>query len=113
MPSKVRKSFDKLGASIVDTRFGPALYLISEKRFVSIQPFMTWKNITVDDVTERDVKGLLALPWTIPNTQKQVAIGKYGLYIKDGTKNIRLSKNLWTKAFEQKLSADDLHVAKE
>jgi DNA topoisomerase I len=108
MPSKIHKTFDKLGASIVDTRYGPALYLASEKRFVNIQSFMTWKSITVDEITDTDVKNLLSLPWTIPNTHQQVAMGKYGLYVKDGAKNIRLPKNLWDKAFTQKLVAEDV-----
>lgn len=107
-PSKVKRTFEKLGVSIVDTRFGPALYHATDKKFTDIQSFMSWRNITVDDITEKDVKLLMALPWTIPSTKKQVAIGKYGLFIKDGNKNVRLAKDLWEKAFEQKITAEDI-----
>jgi topoisomerase IA-like protein len=53
---------------------------------------------------------LYELPWTIPNTQREVAMGKFGLYIKEGKNNIRLPQQLWQKAFDRKLTSEDVKV---
>ncbi len=107
-PKNVLKEYAKIGVQLVKTRFGPALYRASDEQFVSVTPYLEWKNKAVEELTEKEVKGLYDLPWTIPQTMRQVAMGKYGLYLKDGKDNIRLPKELWQKAFDHALTAEDV-----
>lgn len=107
-PSKILKEFASANANIVQTRFGPALFSVSEQRFVSITPYMDWKNKVVDDITEHDATFLLSLPLKFEGTTREIHLGRYGLYVKDGDKNIHLPKELWDSAWSKSICAKDI-----
>lgn len=99
-PSKSLRDFQELETSVVQTRFGLALFHSPSNKFVSLGPFIEWRNITVPDMTSKDARFLLALPIAMPNSS-QLAIGRYGLYIKDANgKNQKLHKNEWDRYYE-------------
>jgi hypothetical protein len=98
-PGKSLRDFDELNTSIVQTRFGLALFNSPTNRFVSLGPFIEWRNIAVQDLTSKDIRFLLALPINQADGS-QVAIGRYGLYIKDKAgKNQRLPRDHWDEYY--------------
>ncbi len=99
-PRNVLREFEKLKTNLVQTRFGPALFVIPEQRFVSVTPFMKWREKTIETLSEKDVRFLTALPKKFDGTLREVHIGRYGLYVKDGTLNIRLPKDLWDEVYD-------------
>lgn len=114
-PKAVRKSppepaalrtFD--GTNVVQTRFGPALFVTNDKRFISLAPFFEWKGKTVETLTEIDVKFLVDLPRKYANTSVEIHLGRYGLYIKNGSKNIRLPKELWDDIYQGSEDVDSI-----
>lgn len=112
-PSKVLASF--ANANIVQTKYGPALYETSQKRFVSLTPFMEWKSKSVNDITDKDAQFLLSMPRSIPGTSRTVAYGPYGLYVKDITEgNLPLmDKTLWDAIYENTITATDIDNIKK
>lgn len=107
-PKNILKDFPKVGVQLVQTRFGPALYRETDQKFVSVNPYLEWQKMTYEELTDKEVKGLYALPWTVPDTNRQVMMGKFGLYLKDGKDNLRMPRELWQKAFDRKLVAHDI-----
>lgn len=100
-PPKSLKNFAKLDTSVVQTRYGLALFHAPTSKFISLGPFIEWRNIVVKDLTTKDVRFLQALPITRPDGS-QVAIGRYGLYIKDKSgKNQKLPKSQWDAIYDE------------
>lgn len=102
-PSKKVASFSR--ADVVQTRYGPALFERNEKRFVSITPFLEWRGKAVEGMNEKDVEFLLSFPITIPGSTRTIAMGPYGIYIKDGTTNLPLDKEKWEDVYQGRMSA--------
>ena len=85
----------------MQTRFGLALFQGATSKFVSLGPFIEWRKTTIQDMTPKDVRFLQALPITQPDGT-QIAIGRYGLYLKDQAgKNQRLSRHQWDEFYEE------------
>ena len=98
---KALRTFDGLDTSVVQTRFGLALFQGATSKFVSLGPFIEWRKTTIQDMTPKDVRFLQALPITQPDGT-QIAIGRYGLYLKDQAgKNQRLSRHQWDEFYEE------------
>jgi len=99
-PTKALREFDKLDAYVVQTKYGLALLHVPTKKFVSLPSFIAWRNTTIQDLSVKDVKFLLALPLARPDGSS-IALGRYGLYIKDANgKNQRLPKFEWDAIYE-------------
>ena len=101
-------------AEIVKTRYGPALFVPTEKRFISIQPFLEWKGKAIEELQEQDANFLKSLPITIHKTQcpeenYHIHIGRYGMYAKQGDKNYTVSKTLWDGFYDGTISYEELH----
>lgn len=107
-PRNILKEFPGVQANVVQTRFGPALFSLPDQRFVSVTPFMRWQNKTIEDLEERDAAFLLSLPLQLDGTTREIHLGRYGLYVKDGDKNIRLPRELWDDVWNKTLKAKDI-----
>lgn len=112
-PSKVLGSFTH--ANIVQTRYGPALYEPSQKRFVSLTPFLDWRSKSISDITEEDVQFLLSMPRAIAGTSRTIAYGPYGLYVKDEKEgNLPLmDKTVWDAIYDNTVTASDIDSIKK
>jgi DNA topoisomerase-1 len=91
-------------ADIVQTKYGPALFVPSEKKFISITPFMEWKEKTIETLEQTDISFLKRLPIRIANNDPdknpyEIAIGRYGLYVKQNEKNLSINKKIWDKIY--------------
>ena len=110
-PKNIIKSVTN-SADIIQTKYGPALFLTTEKRFVSISSFMKWKKKDIEDLNETDVLFLAKLPIAISNTDKtdtyEIAIGKYGLYARKDGNNYRISYPIWNMVYNDTLNYDML-----
>jgi len=78
---------------LISTKFGPALFIGSTKKYISITPYLNWKKISVEDIDKNDVEFITQLPKQYNDIQ--VALGRYGLYMIFKNKNYRLPKNEW------------------
>jgi DNA topoisomerase-1 len=108
-PSNILKEFPTFKTNIVQTRYGPALYHLEEKRFVSVTPLLQWKKKTLEDVTQKDVRFLLRLPIVVEETELQIHVGRYGLYVKkNGIENMKLKRDVWDKVYEGDFSKSDI-----
>lgn len=104
------RDFPHLNASIKNTKYGPAIYVSNKKGtdIVSVTPFLEWRSIRIDDLTDVDIKFITSLPRKIPGyTDGVLAMGRYGLYIKS-KKNMRLDQCLWQKCYEGSLTGEDI-----
>lgn len=108
-PSKIVRSYKT--ADIVETRYGHALFIRSEQRFISLGAFMDWRGKTVEDMTDRDVMFLLSLPFRPEGTTRCVCYGQYGLYVKEGDNtNIPMfDKSMWEAAYNGTLTAEAIN----
>ena len=98
-------------ADIVQTRYGPALFIASEKRFVSISSFMKWREKNIGQLDGTDVLFLTGLPMPISDrgtNTYEIAIGMYGLYARRDGKNHRISPHIWNMAYDGTLHYDEL-----
>ena len=97
---------------IVQTRYGPALFIASEKRFVSISSFMKWRGKNIEQLDGTDVLFLARLPISISDDTGaktyEIAIGMYGLYARSDGKNHRISPHIWGMAYDGTLHYDEL-----
>lgn len=109
-PSNVLKEFGTLHANIVQTRFGPALFHTEEKRFVSIIPLLQWKKKLLDEITQTDVRFLLKMPIKIEETDIEIHMGRYGLYLKKPDENIHLPKQMWDKVYTNDISRNEIEA---
>jgi DNA topoisomerase I len=106
-PKNVARSFET--ADVVQTRFGMALFERATKRFVSLAPYLEWKGRSVADLTEKDAAFLLSFPRSLDGTQRVIAYGPYGLYVKDGAQNIPMpDKALWDATYDDTITAHDI-----
>jgi len=97
------REFADVDAAVLQTRYGLALFHRPTERFVSLAPFMEWRKVTLDDLADKDVRFLLALPMALPGDPagRAVAIGRYGLYVKEGDKNVRLDRKEWDRIYDE------------
>lgn len=107
-PKQIIKEFES--SQIVQTKYGPALF--KDNKFVSITPFIQWKNITIEDISEQDVAFLLSLPKKL-DSENEFAIGRYGIYWIHQGKNKRLPQELWDKVYNNTISINDLESIPE
>ena len=91
---------------IVKIKYGPALLKQSDSKWYSIKPFIEWKNKTYQDITEEDIQFIISLPRQIPNTERSLYLGPYGLYIKDAQHNYILPKEQWDNAYNNRLDSE-------
>jgi DNA topoisomerase-1 len=99
----VIREFVRIGANILQTRYGPAVHKAVENKWVSLMPFMRWRQKTLEDITEADVRFLLSLPMQVNDGKHQVLMGRYGLYMKDASGvNYRLDKKDWDSVYDGK-----------
>lgn len=113
------KDFPEMQCSIVNTKYGPALYQKSNKTFHSLMPLLEWRKVSIEDTTIYDVKFILSLPHkisTIQDTQKYgiktcvVCLGRYGLYLQIDGKNVGLHPDLWQNAYNGSLTYASIHA---
>jgi len=80
---------------IIKSKYGYCYYHEKDNRYVNIEPYLTWKKKTVDDLDSNDINFLSSLPKKIDDNY-YLHIGKYGLYLKDlNNNNIKLHKKKW------------------
>lgn len=100
----------------IQTRFGPALFIQEPGKekptFISLMPFLQWREKTIDQITEKDVAFLRRLPLAVEGTSRLVVLGRYGLYVKDGETNLPLQKELWDNVYDGSIKAKDLEAEK-
>jgi DNA topoisomerase-1 len=106
--SSVIKEYARVGACIKNTRYGPALYVHASKKFYSITSFIEWQEKAVEDITEEDAGFILSLP--LKRDKYEVHLGRYGLYVKLGGKNIRMDKSLWPKCYDGTITSADIQT---
>lgn len=102
----VLREFSRANVKAVQTRYGPALLKEPEGKWVSLMPFLKWREKTIEELTETDVRFLYSLPVPVAATdgcQYKVHMGRYGLYIKnDKGNNTRLPKEKWDDVYAGK-----------
>ena len=79
---------------IVKSKFGYCYYHEKENRYTNIEPYLSWKNKSIEQLENKEITFLQSLPKKIENGM-MLHIGKYGLYLKDNNKNIKLDKKNW------------------
>lgn len=94
-PKNVLREFERIRVQVVQTRYGPALFHTQQERFVSMMPYLRWRNKTMEELTERDVQFLFRLPMKFEEGNREIHLGRYGLYVKENQVNIVLPKELW------------------
>ena len=105
--SNVINNFIDGKIELQNARYGPALYNIEKKKYISVTPFIEWKKKSLEDITEKDVLFLLKLPIKVTN-EISIEYGRYGLYINHNGKNKRLDKKIWDKIYENNFNEDDI-----
>ena len=83
---------------ILTTRYGVCYYNKDTDKYTNIEPYLKWKQITKEALTERDITFISSLPKPVVYLGKKynLLIGKYGLYLKDNkNNNHKLDKKLW------------------
>jgi len=106
---KSLKAFPTVKMDLVKTKFGPALYSEEHQKFYTITPFLEWKKVEATKLTEGDVKFITSLPRKLPdNKDAELALGRYGLFLKVAGKNVPLKKELWQKGYEGVLKYSDV-----
>ena len=93
--SNVLKSFED--ADILQTRFGPALFVKESKKFIAIIPFQEWKEKEMEDLTQEDIQFLVKLPMKIEDIS--IEMGRYGLYLVHQQQNYPLPKEHWNAVY--------------
>jgi len=81
---------------IIKSKYGYCYYHKKDNRYLNIEPYLTWKKINAENLTEIDIKFLKTLPKKIDD-KHELHLGKYGLYLKDiiNNNNIKIDKNKW------------------
>jgi DNA topoisomerase-1 len=98
----VMREFVRLGVKVVQTRYGPALLKERDNKWVSLMPFLKWREKTIEELSEKDVRFLYSLPMKVGSGDKyEVHMGRYGLYLKDSkNQNLRLAKDDWNTIYD-------------
>lgn len=71
-------------------KFGPVIQ--EGKKFISLKQYLLDTKKSIDDIKEKDVKLLTALPLAIGDGIT-LNYGRYGFYLSDGTKNRKIFEN--------------------
>ena len=83
---------------ILTTRFGTCYYSKELDKYTNIEPYLKWKKLTKDELTDKDIKFISSLPKPVEYLGKKydLHLGKYGIYLKDKkNNNHKLDKKLW------------------
>lgn len=83
---------------VLTTRYGICYYNKDTDKYTNIEPYLKWKQITKEALTERDIKFISSLPKSVEYLGKKynLHLGKYGIYLKDNkNNNHKLDKKLW------------------
>lgn len=106
---KVLKSWAKMNCDLVETKYGLALYETKKKKFISIKPYLEWKGKESEDMTEEEVRFLKSFPKKVTGSTRTIELGPYGIYVKDGKKNIPLPKEQWSKVQDGIMTAEQIN----
>lgn len=110
--AKIKKSIDTTDISdrknittnkekktgIQTTRYGICYYNKDTDKYTNIEPYLKWKQLKMEELTDKDIKFISSLPKPIEYLGKKynLHLGKYGIYLKDNkNNNHKLDKNLW------------------
>lgn len=88
------KTSKEKATGIVKTKYGYCYYNSDEKKYLNIESYLNWRGLSVDKLSEQDIRFLSSLPKRLEDGT-QLFLGQYGLYIKDQNKNIKLDKSKW------------------
>uniref|UniRef100_A0A6C0LIH3 DNA topoisomerase n=1 Tax=viral metagenome TaxID=1070528 RepID=A0A6C0LIH3_9ZZZZ len=83
---------------ILTTRYGVCYYNKETDKYTNVEPYLKWKQIKKEELTERDIVFISSLPKPVEYVGKKynLHLGKYGLYLKDNkNNNHKLDKKLW------------------
>jgi hypothetical protein len=83
---------------IITTRYGVCYYNKELDKYTNIEPYLKWKQITKEGLTDRDITFISSLPKPIEYLGKKynINLGKFGIYLKDNkNNNHKLDKKLW------------------
>lgn len=97
--SKIIRDIPECKCQIINAKYGVTIYHIPSKKYHSLKPFLEWKEKEVSEVTVNDIKFILSLPIPYNNTNANVYLGPYGIYLKENGKNKRLDKSEWDKIY--------------
>ena len=79
---------------IIKTKYGYCYYHKKENRYTNIESYLSWKKKDVDKLEKKEIEFLASLPLKLKDN-KALHIGKYGLYLKENDKNLKLDKKEW------------------
>ena len=89
--------------AIIETRYGPAIYISATKKYISVTPFMEWKKLNhVSEITEKDIEFMCQLPQKYKDIK--VEMGRYGLYLVYKKKNCRLPVEEWDAVYHHTIT---------
>lgn len=105
--NKSRQIIQEFGETqLINTKYGPSLFIPSIKKYISIAPYIEWQKKTIDEVNEEDVIFLTSLPKKYNDIN--VEYGRYGLYLSYKSKNYRLPKKEWDKILSDTIEYQNL-----
>lgn len=84
---------------IIKTRYGYCYYQKDTNQYTNIEPYLKWKKMNADDLSDKDMTFIKSLPKCVQHEGKMLYLnlGKYGLYLKDKAgNNHKLEKKLWS-----------------
>ena len=79
---------------IIKTKYGYCYYHKKENRYTNIESYLSWKKKDVNKLEKKEIEFLASLPLKLKDN-KVLHIGKYGLYLKENDKNVKLDKKEW------------------
>lgn len=91
---------------LINTRYGPSLFIKNTKKYISITPYIDWKKKTLDEITDEDVIFLTSLPKKYNDIN--VEYGRYGLYLSYNSKNYRFPKKEWNRIQSDNINYQEL-----
>ena len=91
-------------AALVTTRFGPALYIQSTKKWIGLAPYLKWRDMQPSDLTDKDVNLLTSLPKSL-TSDLNLVYGKYGFYLTHQDKNYRLPIQEWNHILDNTINS--------
>lgn len=86
---------NKRKTGIIKSKYGYCYYHEKDNRYTNIEPYLSWKKKSVEQLENKEITFLGSLPKKLEDGM-MLHIGKYGLYLKDNNnKNIKLDKKIW------------------
>jgi DNA topoisomerase-1 len=85
-------------SGVLTTRYGICYYNKNTDKYTNIEPYLKWKQLKIEQLTDKDIKFISSLPKPIEHLGKKynLHLGKYGIYLKDNkNNNHKLDKKLW------------------